>query len=176
MIKNFYSPRLTMSPTSQIDWWTPNYISKVVKWLNDPEVMKYSEQRHWRHTELTQYAYLEDREQPYWAIFVNDPQRAYPQIVGTISADVDKPNERANLAIMIGREYWGQGYGKEAWKAAMRHLIACGTRKIEAGMMASNIPMIKTAQACGMREEGRIREHFLWQGDPMDLVLMGATE
>ncbi len=156
-----------MIPAFRVAWQNED-IQKLVWWLNDREIMQYSEQRHQRHTEQTQRAYIE-QACPYWAIFYENA------LIGTIGATVDWRNKSANLGIMIGEmQARGLKLGVEAWCAGMEHMAAAGMRKIEAGMMAVNIPMIKTCYACGMVEEGRMRGHFLWNEQPMDLVLMGA--
>lgn len=153
------------------DWAaTDEILFQTARWLNDHEVVRFSEQRHYHHTALTQWDYM--RNLPgnvvYWGIYTGK------DMIGTMRADVDWHNGVANLGILIGaKDHWGKGYGKEAWGAAINHLRG-PFRKIEAGMMAANEPMIKTCLACGMKEEARVGGHFLWNGQPMDLVLMGT--
>lgn len=162
-----HTARLSILQARDVEWWD-GYLSRVVKWLNDPEAVKYSEQRHRRHSEISQYHWIQGNVATYHGIFSGR------HLVGTANVSHDRPNKLVNLGILIGPEYWGQGYGKEAWRALMSHFLNEGCRKIEAGMMAANEAMIKTALAGGMHEEARIKGHFLWNEQPMDLVLMGA--
>jgi len=168
--KTLFSERLALIPASKLEW-QPGDLQKLVGWLNTPEIVKYSEARHIRHTWKTQKDYIENTR-PYWAIFLD--RGAGSGIIGTINAAWDWRNERANMGILIGDEYWGQRYGSEAWRKVMDYLFSNGIRKIEAGMMAANHPMIGTCKSCFMVEEGRVKGHFLWNEKPMDLVLMGA--
>ena len=146
-------------------------IKAVVRWLNDPDVVKYSEQRHFRHTAGTQLDYLNKfpaighyREIYYGGKFI-----------GTMAAYVDRENSVADLGILIGdKEYWGKGLGTEAWQAFCDYLINNGIRKIEAGMMGCNFGMVKICRKTHMEEEGRRWSHFLvdFHGQPVatDLI------
>lgn len=151
----------------------PPTLSEIVKWLNDPEVVRFSEQRHKKHTLATQLAYVQTfkGEDIYWGIYHGD------SIIGTISYHIDKPNSVANVGIMIGdKDYWGMGYGFEAWKRICDYLLWKGVRKVEAGCMAINASMIRICLRYGMTEEGRIKGHFLYQNKPTDLLLFGKTQ
>jgi ribosomal-protein-alanine N-acetyltransferase len=165
--KTLFSERLTLIPASKLEW-QPEDLQELIGWLNTPEVVKYSEQRHHRHTQKTQATYIKNTR-PYWIIFDSDA------MVGCINAGVDWRNERAGMGILLGDKHWGQGYGAEAWRAVMTYLFSNDIRKIEAGMMAANEPMINICCKCGMAPEGRIKGHFLWNEEPMDLVIMGAS-
>lgn len=88
-----------------------------VAWLNDPEVVRYSEQRHKRHTLETQHSYVNgvwsNPGSWIWLICKPTPLDA----IGTITAHCDENNKVANMGILIGEKTaWGQGYGSEAWR------------------------------------------------------------
>ena len=137
-----------------------------VAWLNDPENVRYSEQRHLRHTIETQDLYAAEHED-FREVFYGN------QLVGTISADLDMGNSVANVGILIGKKYWGDGIGSEAWKGFCDHLLNTGVRKIEAGMMSINRGMIKICQKYEMFEEGRLAQHFLLDDLLVDQVNYG---
>lgn len=159
-----------MVPATEVNWWWNGRITTLISWLNDPEIMKYSENRHRKHTEKTQFEHMQSFS-PYWVIFFEN------KMIGTIRADVDWRNDSANLGILVGdSNHHGKGLGTEAWITVMKHLALTGTRKVEAGMMAENHPMIGLCRSCGMVEEGRLKGHFLWNEQRMDLVLMGAIQ
>ena len=92
-------------------------------------------------------------------------------------ATIDPFNNVADVSIMIGdKSYWNVGYGKEAWCALINALVnQHKIRKIEAGTMAVNRPMIGLMKASGMREEGVRRSRFLLDGKLEDAVLYGLT-
>jgi RimJ/RimL family protein N-acetyltransferase len=136
---------------------TPKDIRQQIDWLNDPEVVKYSEQRHKKHDLRSQCEYLDSMAPPnhLWAIHTEDWQ------IGTISARVDRHNSVADLGILIGdRSRWGKGFGLEAWKAVMDYLFASGIRKIEAGHIERNERMAGICFKSGMELEGRRYQHF----------------
>lgn len=143
-------------------------------WLNDPEVVKFSEQRHLKHTAFTQRVYwqktINDDGVLYWFIHEKDGP-----IIGSITSRPDKINQVANLAVMIGdKSKWGRAYGLEAWAGVMAWSREHGIKKVEAGMMEGNWPMVRLAEDAGMLEEGFIPKHFIWQGKRVGLLLMGA--
>ena len=140
-------------------------------WLSDPEVVKYSEQRHREHTMETQHAYLNGfgPDQYIWLI----SPKTY-EAIGTITAYVDAPNQTADMGIMLGA-WRGKGFGLEAWQAVMGWLWEAypELRKIECGMMFSNQPMRKLATKCGFKFEGMRWRHFLLDGKEEDCLLYG---
>lgn len=147
---------------------------RYVAWLNDTAVVRYSEQRHTRHT-------LESCRE-FWNSFVGTPHYywAIEEIetgrhVGNIDAHIDTPNKVADVAIIIGeKEIWGKGYGGEAWNCVLEHLFhSLGMRKITAGTMATNQGMLRIMRNSGMVEEGRRHKNHLQDGNEIDLILMG---
>ncbi|HEY7608075.1 MAG TPA: GNAT family N-acetyltransferase [Alphaproteobacteria bacterium] len=146
---------------------TPRYVA----WLNDPEVVRYSEQRHRRHTLESCRAYCRSfagTPHKFWAIIA-----APHGHVGNITATVDEPNRVADLAILVGeRSVWGRGVGARAWTLALEWLLGPGgMRKVTAGTMAENMAMLAIMRKSGMAEEGRRRAQYLFDGRPVDAVL-----
>ena len=141
-------------------------IGLYIDWLNNKELMKYSEQRHIKHTISSQRHYLKsfDGENSFWWEI-----NANSQPVGSITAFCDWPNKTADIGLLIAQQ--GNGYGTEAWQVIIDWLFERGIRKIEAGCMASNAPMIKVFSKTGMVIEGRRRQHFLLDGKAEDMIL-----
>jgi RimJ/RimL family protein N-acetyltransferase len=140
-----------------------------IKWLNDKELMKYSEQRHHAHTLASQRKYLASFDHVgsfLWEIIPHEMRLP----IGTITAFCDWRNGIADLGIVVGT-FQGRGYGTEAWQAITHWLFKKGIRKIEAGCMASNAPMIKLFGKVGMVIEARRRAHFLLDSKPEDLIM-----
>jgi RimJ/RimL family protein N-acetyltransferase len=131
-----------------------------VAWLNDPEIVRWSEQRHQIHTLTSQHNYLnsfEGTSNLIWLVqaWINDrpPLRSRSLVdIGTITATIDRPNKYAELGILIGnKDVRGQGLGKEAWSLVMDYLFkVVGVQQIGCGCMGSNLPMVKLATQCGM--------------------------
>lgn len=158
------TPRLNLKHISTEP--TLSELEHMVRWLTDPTVVQYSEQRHRKHTLRSQQGYCNSFLWPsqlriiYW---IEDP-------IGTISAHVDTNNSVADIGIMIGdTQVWGEGFGTEAWMALMDHLFGMGIHKVEAGCMSPNYPMVKIFQKSGMTREGYRDSHFSFGKGRADL-------
>lgn len=159
--------RLRLVPFSS-EHLTPRYIS----WLNDQEVMKFSEHRHETNTLATGRAYWQSFQGTnnfLWAIEARDSTLGH---IGTMTAYLDIINEVADMGIMIGnRLAWGKGYGLESWQALGRWLLEeAGVRKITAGTMADNKAMLAIMNKAGMVPDGVRKAQVLLDGQPVDIV------
>jgi ribosomal-protein-alanine N-acetyltransferase len=161
--------RLELKPFTQ-EFLTDRYVG----WLNDKLTTRYSEQRHRAHTIETCRAYADGFAHGpsyFWAIVARDPALGH---IGNMTATIDAPNRAAELAMMIGEaNSRGHGHGFEAWVCACQFLLGeGGMRKVSAGTMAVNIPMLRIMKSAGMIEEGRRSRQFLFEGTEVDAVLM----
>jgi RimJ/RimL family protein N-acetyltransferase len=158
-----------------------------VAWLSDPVLMRYSENRHHKHTVKSQRAYLDSfpGDSFIWLIRANDTLR--PGMIdsdvntlapgardlGSISAYIDPYNGVADMGILLAKAQ-GQGFGLEAWQRVMLFLIGGDIRKIECGCRADNGAMKRIASKSNMRYEGTRPWHFLNDNDsPVDLDMYG---
>lgn len=162
-----HSARLRLEPFAET-----HLTARYLGWLNDPKTVRYSEQRHRSHDRASALDYLHSMQASdghFWAIICHDATLGH---IGNLSAYIDRTNGVADMAVMIGEtRARGAGYGCEAWQTASDWLLAQpGIRKLTAGTMACNAPMLATMWACGMVEDGRRRHQFLLDGEPMDLV------
>jgi len=165
--------RLRIVPFSE-EYLTPRYVS----WLNDPEVMRYSRQRHCSHTLESCRQYwqsLVGTPSYFWGIVTRDPELEH---IGNMTAYVDAVNSVADLAIMIGeRAMWGRGYGTEAFAAGCDYLLReAGIRKVFAGTLSVNTAMLKVMRRVGMVEDGRRIRHFLFEGLEVDHICMALFQ
>lgn len=146
-------------------------VSHHVRWLNDPQIVEFSEQRHLTHTDKTQYEYIMsfvNTDDLFWEIFFDGKP------VGTITAYRNMPNKTANMGVLIGdKRHWGRGFASEAWETVGEYLFEGGTRKLEAGCMGSNRAMISVLKKNKFKLEATIPEHFLRYGLPEDKLLYG---
>lgn len=160
--------RLTLRPLKKP-------VPRNLVWLRDPDVMRYSEQRHQTHTLSTQLAYVGSfrGKSHLWGIYRIDTGN----YIGNLSARHDDPNDVSDVGIMIGEVMcWRQGYAKEAWRAACDWLLSPSggnVRKLEAGCMKSNVGMLRIIRASRFVQEGESPGHFLWEGNPESAMLFG---
>jgi RimJ/RimL family protein N-acetyltransferase len=142
------------------------FITKaMISWLNDKNLMRYSEQRFFKHTRASCIKFYSDNLRSnnlYYAIF--DENRH----IGNIRVVVDKFNSVADIGILIA--YQNHGYGNIAWKKIMNILVKKGVRKITGGAMITNKAMIKIFTNHRMKLECRKIKHFKLQSSYVDLV------
>lgn len=162
---SLHTPRLRLEPFGA-KFLSENYVG----WLNDPENVRYSDQRFRRHTleSCRQYTEsFEDSANYLWAIVLRGGDRH----IGNTSATIDVHHRTADLAVLIGRSHHGQGFASEAWEAAIDYLFRSrALRKVTAGTMAVNAGMRAVMKKLGMREEARRERQFLLDGREIDLV------
>lgn len=149
---------------------TPEYVG----WLNDPMVVRFSNQRFNRHTIETGRAYLASFTSTE-NLFLKIISRANTKIIGTMRANIASPHQTADIGIMIGcREVWGKGFGLDAWSTLMSwFLTRGGIRKVTGGTMRANVAMVKIMEKSGMALEAVRPGQELLEERPQDLMYFG---
>ncbi len=146
---------------------TPDYLS----WLNDPAVVRFSNQRFRRHDRSSSLDYLSSfagSDNLFVAIRLARGDR----MVGTMTAYVDRHHGTADMGLLLGeRSLWGKGYGLEAWSLLMSYLFETrGLRKITGGALRCNVAMVKIMERSGMHLEGTRVAQELVEGEPQDVL------
>ena len=101
------------------------------------------------------------------------------QLIGIVDADwVDKNTNWLEIGIIIYKpEYWGNGYGTEAFKLFINYLFTnTPLHRLGITTWSGNVRMTKTAAKLGMKEEGRIRQARSLNGEYYDVVKMGILK
>lgn len=165
------TPRLRLEPFEE-----RHLSERYVGWLADPEVVRYSENRFRTHTLQSCREYMESfrgSHHFFFAIVAKDPELGH---FGNINAYVDERHGVADVGIMVGeRRAWGKGYGREAWEALLRYLLADrGLRKVTGGCIADNIAMVRIMRSSGMTEDGRRVRQNVYDGKEVDIVHFSA--
>jgi RimJ/RimL family protein N-acetyltransferase len=146
---------------------TPRYVD----WLNDPEVVKYSNQRFISHSTESCIAYINS--------FENTSNKLYKIVkksdllmIGTLTAYINPFHKTVDMGILLGdRNCWGKGFGGDAWVTLLNFLLAAiHVRKITAGTLRCNQAMINIMQRSGMQLEAVRVQQELIDGAPQDLV------
>jgi RimJ/RimL family protein N-acetyltransferase len=163
--------RLLITPFSE-KHLTPRYVA----WLNDPELMQFSEQRHKTHTPESCRDYwrsFEGTPHYFWAL---EELEAGHRHLGNLNAYVDPVNRLADVGILIGeKDSHNRGYALEALAAVFDFLFAgLGIRKLTQGTMALNAPMLRVMNKLGMVPDGVRKRHYLCQGQEVDVVHMAV--
>ncbi|MCP4668351.1 MAG: GNAT family N-acetyltransferase [Deltaproteobacteria bacterium] len=149
---------------------TPRY----VEWLNDPEIVRFSEQRHKKHTIESCHRYMKSFEgTPNYFFAIEEIETGIGHI-GNINAYVDKNNSLADIGILLGeKQAQSKGYGLEAWLGVCDFLFhEVGIRKITAGTISLNTPMLKLMRRAEMIDDGVRREHYIFKDKLVDVIHM----
>lgn len=142
-----------------------------IRWLNDPLVTRFSNQRFLEHDRDSCTRYLTSFEgSP--NLFVSVRRRDDYRPIGTMTAYIAPRHGTADIGIMIGdRSVWGRGYGQEAWNLMASFLLEQqGLRKITCGTLECNHAMIRLARRSGMELEARRKAQELVDGEPADIL------
>lgn len=146
---------------------------RYVDWLNDLQVVRYSEQRHRQHTLDSCREYFESfHGSPHEFLAIEAYEEGLGHI-GNIAVAVDIENRVGDISIIVGEQRArGHGLGTGAWCTVVDTLLAGGRlRKVTAGTMATNAPMLRLLNRSGMHIEGRRARQFLLDGTEVDLIL-----
>ena len=100
-------------------------------WLNDPAVVRHSDQRFYSHTRETSLAYLETCRAA-GGLFITIHTKNARKYVGTMSVHFSPMHETADMGILIGdKTCWGAGVGSDAWSTLMSFLVhVAGIRNV----------------------------------------------
>ena len=150
---------------------------RYVGWLNDPQIVRFSEQRHRQHSLESCATYLDGMHNSQGLFLSIELKGSELGHIGNISVAIDVPNSTADLSIMIGeKRALGQGYATQAWRAVMKYLlIDAGIRKVTAGTMNVNEPMIRLMRRSLMQIDCVRPRHFLWEGVEVDLLMASCS-
>jgi len=142
--------------------------NEYINWLNSSELMKYSEQRHVKHTFESCKQYIEgfiDSTNLLFAIIDSESN----DHVGNINAYIDINNGIADIGVLVGKG--GKGYGYAAWMKMIEILFQeKNIRKITAGTMSENILMLKIFEKSGMKYEYTKKDQFIYDGNSVNLI------
>lgn len=140
-----------------------------LKWLNDPEVQKYTRRRDRKSTfeDLREFLQRAEHGSDYHlAICI----RGTDKHIGNISLNsLDMKNKSGEISIMMGdKSEWGKGFGAEAVQALTD--FAFSELKLHRLWAESPNPAFNALiKKCGWKKEGLRREAFLLENKFVDL-------
>lgn len=160
------TPRLRLTPLG------PDHISDTyVGWLNDPDLMGFSQHGGRIHTQASCHDYaatFDHISRCLWAIETLDGTH-----IGNINAYLTPDQAIGDIGLLVGHGAGGQGYGLEAWQAAIAALFGhYGLRKVTGGCLATHQAMRQIMTRSGMCPDGTRHAHILHKDVPMDVVHM----
>ena len=148
-----------------------------VRWLNDPRVNRYLESRFVEHSLDSTREFVRQCRADTDTLFLGICSQALGRRhVGNVKlAPIDRRHGLGEIGILVGEpDAWGRGIASSALlalSAIAQNQLAL--RKLTAGCYASNVGSRKAFERAGFTVEGVRRNHFLLDGNPEDLQLLG---
>ena len=133
-----------------------NYLS----WMNNQSLLKYSNNRFIKHTRkklLNFYFSMQKKNKIFLKIITKENNK----FIGTFTCYINPNHNTANIGILIGdKNFFNKGYGLDAWTAVIKYLFSKKKiRKIFAGTLSENKPMIKIFKKSRMEFESKFYRH-----------------
>ena len=148
---------------------------RYVGWLNDPLINRYLESRYVTHTLESTRDFVAGALANPDALFLGIRQRSTGLHVGNIKVELNRRHGLGEIGILIGeRAVHGQGIATTAISMLVELARAqLGLRKLTAGCYASNQGSQRAFTKAGFVVEGIRADHFLLDGKPESMVLLG---
>lgn len=142
-----------------------------INWLNDPEVVRFSNQRFLMHDRESCLRYLASFEGTN-NLFISVRRQLDGRPLGTLTAYISRYHGTVDVGIMLGdKSVWGGGYGQDAWDTLAKWLLGRDdVRKLTAGTLACNYGMIKLMERSGMTLEAVRKAQEIVEGQPVDIL------
>lgn len=145
--------------------------TQYISWLNDPIVVRYSNQRFRSHDRTTCAAYLasfQDSDN----LFLSLRSKEEDHAIGTMTVYFSRHHGTADVGILIGdTKTWAQGYGQDAWNTVVEWLCTQPrVRKVTAGTIACNSGMLKLLERSGMEKEAVRKRQEIVDGEAVDIL------
>ena len=142
-----------------------------IGWLNDKEVVRFSNQRFLRHDQESSLRYLASFEGTD-TLFISVRRLSDDSPVGTMTAYVSSHHGTVDVGVLIGdKSVWGMGYGQDAWNTLTNWLLERDDiHKLTAGTLACNYGMIKLMERSGMHHEATRSEQEIVNGQAVDIL------
>ncbi|NUU03191.1 GNAT family N-acetyltransferase [Herbaspirillum robiniae] len=147
---------------------------RYVSWLNDLDVVRYSNQRLRAHSVESCQAYLASFDGTD-NLFIGIRRKEDNLLIGTMTAYISRHHGTADMGIMVGEKaVWGMGYGQQAWDTLLKALLQQpAIRKVTAGTLECNAAMQRLAERSGMQFEGARKQQEIVDGRAFDVRYFG---
>lgn len=163
------SKRLFLKPLSEEEL-SGNYVD----WLNDKEVCEYNSHGETEYTKTMAVDFINslknDKSKEVYAVILKE-NNAH---IGNISLQcIDNKNNNAEIAYLFGeKQYWRQGYAKEASILLLKHAFdKLKLHRIYFGTHINNISMQTLAERLGFIKEGVKKDAQYKYGQYNDIVI-----
>ncbi|MDB5440385.1 MAG: acetyltransferase [Caulobacteraceae bacterium] len=162
--------RLTLRPLVATD------AAQIYPLMSDPDVMAHWDTREIDDPEVVQ-ALVDERladelagRGHAWAVELTTDQA----FLGFCElTEIDRRHRRAEIAFLIRREAWGQGYGREGAQALLGQAAALRLKRVIARTHVGDSRSERLLTDLGFEQEGYLRGHIDREGERRDCRLWG---
>jgi RimJ/RimL family protein N-acetyltransferase len=151
-------------------------MTHYVRWMNDPEVMQFTESRFARHTLEELVEYVRGHNASPGTLLLGIFEGRSDLHIGNIKVgDMNPVHRYADVGIVIGdKSCWGRGYASESLRLVCDYAFrSLALHKLFAGCYAQNEGAIRAFLNAGFVEEGRRLNQYLYRGQYTDAVQLG---
>ncbi len=148
-----------------------------VKWINDSDVTRYSEQRLRKHTKSTQLKFLrnklKDKNSKLFAIYLKN------QHIGILElSKIDNYHKFCQLIFFIGeKKYWRKGFGTLAVNMGLKLAFnKYSVTKVFADTYGPNLAGRNVFLKSGFKIEGKLKNFFKLSSKRVDKILYGIDK
>jgi RimJ/RimL family protein N-acetyltransferase len=151
-------------------------IPSILKFINDPEVNRnLAPGIPYPMDTLAEEKWIEqqsaNREKKSFAILLKQTDE---YMGGCGINDIDWKNRFATLGIFLGKPFWNQGYGTEAFGILINFIFSeMNMNKVKLFVYSFNQRAIRSYEKCGFRVEGVLRQEIFRDGQYFDQIAMG---
>lgn len=151
-------------------------IDEIMKWINDPEVMKnllmrYPVSRFQEEKWIENALSSDNPRNKVFALETHDG--IYLGGIGLHA--IDWENRNAEAGIVIGKkEYWNKGYGTDAMITLLEFAFnQMNMHRVYLRVFGYNLRGVKSYEKCGFKKEGVLRKDRYQNGEYHDTIIMG---
>jgi RimJ/RimL family protein N-acetyltransferase len=152
--------------------------SPYYSWLEDLSLDQYTERSYFPNSEARMRAYYEKSTQNQSLILLGIFDNETGKHIGNITfQDINWLNRRAFIAYLLGdKSFAGKGIITEAVLMMMYYgFNRLNFNRIYGGVTARHVASMKVCEKVGLKEEGRMRQHFYRNGEFSDSLVVGAV-
>lgn len=153
-------------------------ISKTyLNWMNDLDVHKYTEQRHFKHSLIKIRKFVREKNKSknefLYGIFLK--KNKFKKHIGNIKlGPTNFIHKTGEISYFIGdKELRGRGYGTLAIKEISKIAKKMGLKKIKASIYDINIGSKKILEKNNFKLEGKMKSEVIYKSKRFSLCLYG---
>ncbi|GJM17234.1 MAG: N-acetyltransferase [Thermodesulfobacteriota bacterium] len=157
-------------------FYSEHVTEEYVAWLNNPEVMRFTEAKWQPHTIQSSKEYIEKSNTSSTARLFRILYES--NHIGNIRlSSINHFHRKADIAIIIGAtSARGQGLATQSINLVAEYAFTVlNLEKLTAGMYANNTASIKSFERSGFVIEATLKSHYCCEGKRVDGILFGKV-